>query len=85
MWRPPLHKRGWSPSLGEFNTDELPYVSSSYFRRAEIYERMDECEKAIHHSSRFIDLWKDCDPELRPMVEDAERRLGHLLGEPAAS
>ena len=39
----------------------------------------------VHHYSRFIYLWKDCDPELRPMVEDAERRLDALLQEPTAS
>ena len=76
---------GWYAGLGEISTVELPYLAPSYFRRAEIYESMGEREKAIHHYSRFIELWEDCDPELRPMVEDAQRRIEALLQEPAAS
>ncbi len=31
--------------------------------------------KAIEHYARFIELWKDCDPELRQMVEEAKKQL----------
>src|SRR2546427_3715336 len=42
---------------------------------SQIYQRMGERAKAADHYSRFIDLWKDCDPELRPIVADAKARL----------
>jgi serine/threonine-protein kinase len=28
--------------------------------------------------TRFVSLWKDCDPELKPMVDDARTRLEHI-------
>ena len=46
-----------------------------------IYERLGDQEAAAHHYARVIDLWKDCDPELRPLVEAAERALGRYLRE----
>ncbi len=32
-------------------------------------------EKAVEHYTRFTNLWRDCDPEFRPLVEDAQERL----------
>ena len=34
--------------------------------------------KAGHYYARFVELWKDCDPELRPQVDEARRRLAKL-------
>jgi len=47
-------------------------------KQAEIYERRGDRAKAAQHYASFIALWKDCDPELRPVVAEAERRLGRL-------
>ena len=35
-------------------------------------------EKAISHLSKFVELWKNADPELQPTVADAKRRLAKL-------
>ena len=51
------------------------------FRSGEIYENLGEMDKAVENYRRFIEYWKDCDPELRPMVEDAQARLALLQGE----
>jgi hypothetical protein len=40
-----------------------------------------EREKAADHYSRFIELWKNCDPDLRPLVEEARTRLAAVVGE----
>jgi hypothetical protein len=45
---------------------------------AEIYERQGNRQKAAEHFTRFVELWKDCDPEFRPLVEDARRRASPL-------
>jgi hypothetical protein len=42
---------------------------------AQIYERRGDRAKAAEHYGQFIELWKDCDPELRPLVESARQRL----------
>jgi hypothetical protein len=34
-----------------------------------------ERQKAREHYARFLELWRDCDPELRPLVEEARRRM----------
>ena len=36
-------------------------------------------EKAAEHYARFVDLWKDADPELQPRVEAAQRRIDLLF------
>jgi hypothetical protein len=45
---------------------------------AQIYERLGAADSAAVQYKRFIDLWKDCDPELRPWVEAARRALEAL-------
>jgi tetratricopeptide (TPR) repeat protein len=47
----------------------------AHLRLAEIYEAQGERQKAAEHYARFAELWKDCDPELRPLVEEARRRM----------
>jgi hypothetical protein len=37
-----------------------------------------DTKKAMYHYGRFVELWKDCDPELRPLVDAAAERLGQL-------
>jgi len=55
------------------------YLGPSYLRRAQIYEALGEHENAIAFYRRFVTLWKDCEPELRPQVEAAQERLDRLL------
>jgi tetratricopeptide (TPR) repeat protein len=75
---------GWFASLGNLQAYEIAYVAPAHLRRAQIHERLGESEEAAEHYARFVELWQDCDPELRPLVEEAERRLA-ALAEPAAS
>jgi tetratricopeptide (TPR) repeat protein len=79
------HALGWYAGLVESGFLELPYLAMSHLRRAEIYDELGEREKAAHHYSRFVNLWKDCDPELRPVVNEAEARMATLLQERIAS
>ncbi|UCC84336.1 MAG: hypothetical protein JSW46_05240 [Gemmatimonadota bacterium] len=66
---------GWFASLGGLQAYEIAYVAPAHLRRAQVHERLGEPEEAAEHYARFIELWQDCDPELRPLVEEAERRL----------
>ncbi len=47
----------------------------AHLRLAEIYERQGERQKAAAHYARFAELWKDCDPEFRPLVDLARSRM----------
>jgi hypothetical protein len=70
----------WYASLEESMVYDRAYLAPSHLRRAEIYEKLDDREKAVFHYSRFLELWKDCDDELRPQVTEAEKRLERLKG-----
>jgi hypothetical protein len=54
------------------------YRARLHLRRAEYYERLDQPARAAEHYAKFIDIWKDCDEELRPQVEEARARLAAL-------
>ena len=69
---------GWYNHIAETSLFELVYLPLAHLRRGEIYERLDEPEKAIEHYARFIEMWKDCDQELQPMVDGAKIRLAKL-------
>jgi serine/threonine-protein kinase len=49
---------------------ELPGI---YRRLGELYRQRGETEKAREYYHRFAELWKDCDPKLRPQVLQARR------------
>lgn len=62
-------------AVADYSVDGLMYLAHSHLRRAEIYERMGDQTKARQHYRRFVELWSDCDPELRPLREAAARKL----------
>ncbi len=47
----------------------------AHLRLAQIYDRQGERRRAVDHYARFIALWKDCDPQLRPLVVAAQQRV----------
>jgi tetratricopeptide (TPR) repeat protein len=44
-----------------------------------IYEQQGNAAKAIEHYEKFLDFWKDADPDIAE-VEDARKRLARLKG-----
>jgi tetratricopeptide (TPR) repeat protein len=63
--------------------DDAFELAEAYKRLGELHELRGERDKARQSYSRFVELWKDCDPELRPQVAEARRRLAALSSEPA--
>jgi serine/threonine-protein kinase len=43
-------------------------LAGIYRRLGELYRRRGESGKAKAYSTRFVELWQDCDPKLRPQV-----------------
>jgi tetratricopeptide (TPR) repeat protein len=68
----------WFLANQRFGGDE--WIAPRMRRLGQIEERRGNKEKAVAYHSRFIELWKDCDPELRPQVEEAQARLAGLQG-----
>jgi len=54
--------------------------AKAFYQLGKIYEQKGFRSKAIDNYNKFINLWKDCDPPLRPMVEDARKRVNELEG-----
>jgi tetratricopeptide (TPR) repeat protein len=67
----------WYGSLSA-NPYELVYRGPVHLHLAEMREQAGDREGAIEHYRAFIDLWKDADPELQPMVEEARAALARL-------
>jgi tetratricopeptide (TPR) repeat protein len=51
------------------------------FARAQLYEQRGDRQQAIRAYARVVELWKDCDPELRPTWEAAQQALERLTSE----
>ena len=72
----------WFSHAFEGTPSELAYLAPGHLRQAELYERLGDPKQAVEHYSRFVQLWKGCDPELQPSVERAKARLASLVAEP---
>lgn len=68
----------WFGSFAENSLYDLIFLAPSHRKRGAIHERLGEPEKAIEHYSRFLELWHDCDPELRDLFRRTEARMARL-------
>ena len=68
----------WLSTIGTFSYPAIAYRAPKHRLLAEIYEEIGDKEQAIEHYQRFIELWRDCDPELRPQLEIARARIDAL-------
>jgi serine/threonine protein kinase/tetratricopeptide (TPR) repeat protein len=62
-------------------TNDATQLAPSHKRLGELYEQRGDKEKARSHYSRFVEQWKDSDPELRSTVLEVRERLRRLGGE----
>ena len=68
----------WYASFSENSIFDLIFLAPSHFHRGEIYQKLGEKELAAEHYARFRELWRDCDAELAPRVEQAGKHLLQL-------
>jgi tetratricopeptide (TPR) repeat protein len=47
----------------------------------QLYDEAGDREKAVEYYARFVELWRDADPELQPRVEAAQRRIDEIFAE----
>ncbi|MSR07522.1 MAG: carboxypeptidase-like regulatory domain-containing protein [Gemmatimonadetes bacterium] len=74
------------PYHGEdfYDFSALLYAASltpTHRRLGELYEARGEREKALEHFGKFVELWKNADPELQPVVRDVRARIARLTAE----
>ena len=70
----------WYGSLAQSSLYDLIYLAPSHLRRGEIYERLGDSDQASQHYRRVVELWRECDSELRPMLAQATAGLERLGG-----
>ena len=63
--------------------EEAATLGPTYKRLGELYEEGGQLDKARDNYARFLDLWKNADPELQPLVRDVKQRLARLSAEGA--
>jgi tetratricopeptide (TPR) repeat protein len=64
------------PAAGPSGRDfTLP---GTYRRLGELYEGKGDVKKALEYYGKFVDLWKEADPELQPRVAEVKKRIGEL-------
>ena len=74
------HARAEYEKISTFHTGRITYgdiYAKSYNMRGKINEELGDKTKAIENYEKFLELWKDADPEL-PEPEDARKRLAAL-------
>jgi tetratricopeptide (TPR) repeat protein len=57
---------------------DVRHLAGTYKRLGELYEAKGDREKAASNYAKFIDLWKNADPELQPKVAEVRKRLARL-------
>jgi eukaryotic-like serine/threonine-protein kinase len=68
---------------GDIDSDTRHFTMVAALRRlGELYESRGDRAKAVDYYGRFVDLWKNADPELQPLVADVRRHMANLAGEP---
>ena len=68
----------WYETLGPGSQPEIVYLPARHLRLAELYERLGQPDSAAAHYERLAELWRDGDPEVRPVVDSATTRAARL-------
>jgi tetratricopeptide (TPR) repeat protein len=79
--------------LGRLRDAERVYRSHTYYGKGrlstkplsqrqlgKIYEQLEEYDRAMEAYEYFAHYWRDADPELQPMVEEARQAAIRLRG-----
>jgi tetratricopeptide (TPR) repeat protein len=72
------YERYLGVSPGQRSQDWLSLAQTER-RLGELYEERKDRPSAITHYSAFVDLWKNADPELQPLVATVRSRLSDLV------
>jgi tetratricopeptide (TPR) repeat protein len=68
-----------TPAMNRLNLDlDVSSVPNISRRLGELYEARGDRAKAAAYYQKFVDLWKNADPELQPQVAEIRQRLARL-------
>ena len=62
---------------------DLPFMAAAHWRLGQIEQRLGNPERARFHLTRFMSMWKDCDPDFRTLLRRGQQALAGLGTEQA--
>ncbi|HEX9580530.1 MAG TPA: protein kinase, partial [Gemmatimonadales bacterium] len=75
------HFERYLDTPGNRMSTDAAWLAGTYRRLGELHETRGNWEKAVEYYGRFVELWKNADPELQPLVAQARERMARLVGE----
>ena len=72
--------RAWYASFPDPAAVDLAYLAPAHRRLGELAAQAGRRVEALDHYHRFLDLWRDCDPELRPALDTVRGAMVRLAG-----
>lgn len=60
-------------------SNDSRHLHRAHERLGQLYDAKGDTETAAIHYARFVELWKDADPELQPRVTAARERLNEIV------
>jgi tetratricopeptide (TPR) repeat protein len=66
------------PVSGELSRESFDEIVRAYRRLGELYEAKGDTKRAIQRYSDFVELWRNADPSLQPLVKDVRERIARL-------
>jgi tetratricopeptide (TPR) repeat protein/predicted Ser/Thr protein kinase len=67
-----------SPARMPFQLADADYLAGTYKRLGELWQQKGDRQKALGYYLKFVDLWKNADPDLQPRVAEVRRRIARL-------
>jgi len=68
----------WYSSFDNVSMFDAPLLAPSLLKKAEVFERQGKKAEAIKAYQRFVELWRDADADLQPLVTQAKERIQAL-------
>jgi tetratricopeptide (TPR) repeat protein len=68
----------WYSVFGENSPYDLVYLAPALYRQAQIYDARGQKALAVERYGQFVELWKNCDPELQSLTANARARMVQL-------
>jgi len=62
-------------------TDDAFFLAGTLVRVGDLYQERGDRNRAMQYYSRFVDLWKNADPELKPRVRAVQMKLEALASQ----
>ena len=69
-------------ALRHITGTDTRYLAGTYKRLGELYEARGDRDRAAAYYSKFVELWKDADPDLQPRVQEVRQRLARISADP---